>query len=154
GIYYKDIVLTAAAETNFNPLFLYSVIRQESLFESFVTSTANARGLMQIIPSTGLEIANYLGWPVGYTEDDLYRPNVNIEFGASYLARQRNAFGGDLYEALAAYNGGAGNTLKWADLSNGDPDLLVEVIRFSETRSYIRYISELFSIYRDLYGTE
>lgn len=154
GTYYQELVLEAAADNNFSPLFLYAVIRQESLFEGFVTSTANARGLMQIIPSTGQEIANFLGWPVGYTENDLYRPHVNIAFGASYLARQRNAFGGDLYEALAAYNGGSGNTVIWTELSNNDPDLLVEVIRFSETRNYIRYISELFAIYRDLYGVQ
>ncbi len=152
GTYYQDIVLPAADEYGFHPLFLYSVIRQESLFEGFVTSTASARGLMQIIPSTGEEIANRLNLVSNYNEDDLYRPLININFGAYYLDRQRDAFGGDLYQALAAYNGGPGNTSTWVNLSDGDPDLFVEVIRFSETRNYIRYITELFSIYRNIYG--
>ncbi|HAY85320.1 MAG TPA: hypothetical protein DCY42_10490 [Chloroflexi bacterium] len=154
GLYFKDLVVAAAGETDFHPLFLFSVMRQESLFEGFVTSTAGARGLMQIIPSTGEEIARLMAWPPNYTEDDLYRPFVNIRLGANYLERQLNAFGGDLYQALAAYNGGAGNTLKWIPLSNNDPDLFVEVIRFSETRNYIRYIYELFDIYRNLYQVQ
>jgi soluble lytic murein transglycosylase len=154
GTYFPDVVLPAADDYNFHPLFLYSVIRQESLFEGFVTSTADARGLMQIIPSTGEEIASRLGTYPHYTEDDLYRPIINIEFGAYYLNRQRVAFGGDLYQALAAYNGGPGNTSTWVNLANSDPDLFVEVIRFTETRNYIRYISELFSIYRNLYRVE
>jgi soluble lytic murein transglycosylase len=154
GAYYEDLVGISAAENGLDPLFLYSVLRQESLFEGFVMSTAGARGLMQIIPSTGEEIARQIGWPPNYTAQDLYRPYVNIRFGAYYLDRQRDAFGGDLYQALAAYNGGPGNALKWIQLSNGDPDLFVEVIRFAETRNYIRYIYEIFDIYRDLYGTQ
>jgi soluble lytic murein transglycosylase len=154
GAYYEDLVGISAAENGLDPLFLYSVLRQESLFEGFVMSTAGARGLMQIIPSTGEEITRQIGWPPNYTAQDLYRPYVNIRFGAYYLDRQRDAFGGDLYQALAAYNGGPGNALKWIQLSNGDPDLFVEVIRFAETRNYIRYIYEIFDIYRDLYGTQ
>ena len=154
GTYYQEIVLPTALEYGFNPLFLYSVMRQESLFEGFVTSTAGARGLMQIIPATGEEINRTLGFPPNYTEDDLYRPTVSIPFGASYLDRQRDFFSNDLYAALAAYNGGAGNTANWLPLANGDKDLFVEVIRFSETRNYIRYIYELYDIYVGLYGVE
>jgi soluble lytic murein transglycosylase len=151
GLYYKDIVLDAADETGIDPLFLFSLLRQESLFEGFVTSTAGARGLMQMIPSTGEEIARQMNWPPNYSDRDLYRPYVNIRLGANYLDRQINAFGGDIYQALAAYNGGAGNTLKWIPLANQDQDLFVEVIRFSETRNYIKYIYEIFDIYRNLY---
>jgi soluble lytic murein transglycosylase len=129
-------------------------MRQESLFEGFVTSAAGARGLMQIIPITGEEIHRSLGFPPNYTEKDLYRPVVSIPFGASYLDRQRDSFSNDLYAALAAYNGGAGNTTNWLPLANGDQDLFVEVIRFSETRNYIRYIYELYDIYVGLYGVE
>lgn len=154
GAYYKEIVLPAAEQNGFHPLFLYAVMRQESLFEGFVTSTAGARGLMQIIPSTGAEIAGFLGWPQGYTADDLYRPIVSIPFGASYLDRQRDYFSGDLYAALSAYNGGAGNATRWLQLADGDQDLYVEVIRFTETRNYIKYIYELYTIYEGLYGLE
>ncbi|HKJ28532.1 MAG TPA: hypothetical protein VJ965_12890, partial [Anaerolineales bacterium] len=61
-------------------------------------------------------------------------------------------FNGEIAAALAAYNGGPGNAAKWLTQANGDMDLFVEVIRFSETRNYIRYIYELYTIYENLYG--
>jgi soluble lytic murein transglycosylase len=129
------------------------MIRQESLFEGFVRSTAGARGLMQIIPSTAANIAGELGWPFDYVEDDLYRPDVSIRFGTHYLAGNLRLTEGDPFEALAAYNAGPGNAMAWKELSGGDPDLYLEVIRFDETRLYIRNIYEIFVIYRRLYGS-
>jgi soluble lytic murein transglycosylase len=151
GAYYPELVMPAAQRYGLNPLLLLSVIRQESFFQSFSRSSAGARGPMQIMPATGAEIAAYLGWPQGYTADDLYRPVINIPFGASYLARQQRAFEGDLYTALAAYNGGPGNAAEWQRLSQGDPDLFVEVIRFNETRDYVRRVAENFFFYSTLY---
>ena len=68
GLYFSDLILPAAQENNLDPLFLFSVVRQESLFEGFVNSTAGARGLMQIVPDTGAGIARALGWPINYDE--------------------------------------------------------------------------------------
>ena len=151
GTYFADIILPLAEGYNFHPLFVFSLIRQESLFESFVQSSAAASGLMQIIPATGADIARNLGWPSNYSEPDLYRPLVNLTFGLDYLDTQRRAFNGNLYNALAAYNGGPGNAIEWARLSDGDPDLFLEIIRYAETRDYIRRIFEIFNIYRRLY---
>ena len=154
GTYFAEIVLDEAAIDNLDPLFLFSVIRQESLFEGFVTSSAGARGLMQIIPVTGQEIADLSGWPPDYSAKDLYRPVVSIAFGTDYLERQKNNFDGDLYAALTAYNAGPGNASYWSSFSNGDMDLLLEIIEFDETQDYIKSIYELFSIYSDLYTGE
>ncbi len=152
GAYYLDWVLPVAAERDFDPLLLLSIMRQESHYEGFVVSSASARGLMQIIPSTGAQLATDLGWPEDYTAADLYRPYVSIFFGATYLARQRQYFDGDLYDMLAAYNGGPGNTIAWQELADGDPDLFLETVRIQETRNYIRLITENYYIYRWLYG--
>jgi soluble lytic murein transglycosylase len=151
GAYFYDLIISAAQQYNFNPLFLFSVVRQESAFEGFVRSFAGARGLMQIIPATGQEIVSTLRWPEGYTDDDLYRPNVSVQLGANYLAKWRDYFNGDLYAALAAYNGGPGNAIEWQKLANGDPDLFLEIVRFDETRNYLRGIYEIYSIYHRLY---
>ncbi|MEW6239365.1 MAG: tetratricopeptide repeat protein [Chloroflexota bacterium] len=152
GLYYKDLVLPAATENGFDPLFLFSVMRQESLFEGFVRSTAGARGLMQIVPSTGASIAADLGWPVNFQADDLYRPNVSVRLGAHYLAANRALLDGDLYAMLAAYNSGPGNAAVWHELAGGDPDLFLEIVRFAETRDYIRFIAEIYNIYRTIYS--
>ena len=152
GLYYSDLVTPDAQTNGFDPLFIFSVIRQESLFEGFINSNAGARGLMQIVPSTGAQIVSQLGWPVNYNDKDLYRPNVSVAFGTHYLGKNRDLLGGDLYAALAAYNGGPGNSLEWKKLSGNDPDLFLESVRFDETRTYIRNIYEIYVIYKRLYG--
>jgi soluble lytic murein transglycosylase len=151
GTYYRELVIEAARAYEIHPLLLFSLIRQESLFEGFVASGAGARGLMQIMPSTGQEIAANAGWPPGYSDADLYRPFISIRLGSNYLNRQRNFLDGNLVAALAAYNGGPGNASAWKQLAPNDMDLFLEVIRFEETRTYIKRIYEIFSIYRLLY---
>lgn len=152
GTYYGDLVIPAALKYNLDPLLIFSVIRQESLFEGFVRSTAGARGLMQIIPSTGAAQAEEEDWPLGYSDDDLYRPIVSINLGTAYLRYLLNYFDGDLYATLAGYNGGPGNSEIWLEDGEGDQDLFVEVIRFTETQNYIKYISEIFALYRRVYA--
>jgi soluble lytic murein transglycosylase len=154
GRYYSDIVESVAAADGFHPLFIYSVMRQESLFEKFILSPAEARGLMQIIPATGQNIANTHGYPIEYTENDLYRPLISIKFGTWYLASNRTLMEGDLYATLAAYNGGPGNASEWKTLANGDPDLFLESVRFAETRDYIKAIYETYAIYKSVYGIQ
>ncbi len=153
GLYYANLISAEAQSNGLDPLLLFSVIWAESQFEGFVTSNQAARGLMQIIPSTGAQIASELGKPLNYSDNDLYRPSVSVMFGAYYLAKNRNLFNGDIYAALAAYNGGPGNSLQWKELAGDDPDLFLESVRFEETRNYIRNIYEIHIIYRRLYGT-
>ena len=151
GPYFGELFMPEALSHGIDGLFLLSVSRQESLFESFATSYAAARGLMQIIPSTGEYIAALEGWPPGYTADDLYRPIVSVRLGARYMADQRDLFNGDLYAALAAYNAGPGNSSIWKELSQEDPDLFLEIIRLQQPRDYIRSIAWAFSEYQVLY---
>jgi soluble lytic murein transglycosylase len=153
GLYYRDLIVPAAEANGFDPIFLFSVVRQESLFEGFVSSTAGARGLMQVVPATGADISAQLGWPINFDPSDLYRPNVSVAYGTHYLANNRRLLDGDLYATLAAYNGGPGNALAWKELSQGDPDLFLETVRAQESRDYIRRIYEIYVIYRRLYGS-
>jgi soluble lytic murein transglycosylase len=152
GAYYADLLLPLAQEYDFHPFLMWSVMRQESFFEPFIGSSAGARGLMQFMPATGQERAERLSWPPNYTADDLDRPIVSITFGASYLDFTRKYLDGDLYGTLAAYNGGPGNARAWKDLAGNDPDLYLEVVRFEETRRYIRAISEMYAIYVRLFS--
>jgi soluble lytic murein transglycosylase len=165
--YYADLLLPEAEALGLDPLLVFSLIRQESLFEGFAASYAFAYGLMQIIPSTGESIARSLRWPE-YDTSDLYRPYVSVKFGTWYLAQQRDTFDGLIYPALAAYNAGPGNARRWLDRtlavcagSNGstdasaecpfDYDVFVELINLYETRLYIRQIYKHFSVYQHLY---
>ena len=152
GTYFRDLVIKTRANTISIHCFYSASSARRALFEGFVRSPADARGLMQVIPSTGQEISSNLGWPVGYTEADLYRPIVSITYGSYYLWRQIDYLDGDIFAALAAYNGGPGNSAAWKALAPDDPDLFLELIRYSETRDYIRVIYEVFNIYRNLYN--
>ena len=149
--YYADLVVSEAEKHGLDPLLVFALIRQESLFEGIAVSRAFANGLMQIIPSTGEFIASRLGWP-DYSTADLYKPHVNVAFGTWYLANVRDGFNGDVYAALAGYNGGPGNAQRWRDAAKGDPDLFLETITLDETRAYLLRIREHLAIYQKLYG--
>lgn len=153
GVFFKDLILSLAEETEIDPLLLYGMVRQESFFEFYAGSSAGAVGLLQLIPGTAQDLVNYLKWPAGYQVSDLYRPMINLKLGAWYLRRQITHFGTDnLYVSLAAYNAGPSNADNWASLAGDDPDLFLEVVRFSETRDYIMLIAESMHIYEDLYA--
>jgi soluble lytic murein transglycosylase len=150
--YYEDLVLENAERFGLDPLLIFAVLRQESLFESIATSAATAQGLMQVIPPTGAEIAAELSWPPDYETGDLYKPYVSVRFGSYYLAKQRDRFDGRPDVALAGYNGGPFNAERWLEAAGDDPDLFIEMITFSETRLYVRRVKEHFEIYQSLYA--
>jgi soluble lytic murein transglycosylase len=105
-----------------------------------------------VIPTTAAEIAEKLGRS-DFTPPDLLEPSLNIEFGAFYLGDQLRLFDGDLHLALAAYNGGPGNALRWRDdPAATDPDFLTETIDLEETRSYLELVLANYAVYRFLYG--
>ncbi|NDJ35157.1 MAG: transglycosylase SLT domain-containing protein, partial [Chloroflexi bacterium] len=150
-VYFDDLVVAYSQQYDLDPLFVFSLIYQESLFEGFATSSASAQGLMQIWPPTGEDIAVALNWP-DYRTSELRRPVVSVAFGTWLLNEEAERFDGDRFAMLAAYNGGPGNTATWLDGTNGDPDLFVESITFSETARYIKRIYEHYHIYQTLYG--
>ncbi len=150
--YYANLVLGDAEATGLDPLLIFALIRQESLFESLATSSASAHGLMQVWPPTGAQIAAELGWPPGYNTADLYRPYVSLRFGTYYLAQQRDRFDGRIDVALAGYNGGPANAQRWLQEAGNDPDLFLELITLDEPRLYLQRIKEHLAVYRALYA--
>ena len=151
GPYYLDLIDPISKQYGLDPLIVSALIRQESLFQGGVTSSAYAQGLMQIIPPTGKYIARQLRWP-NYQTKDLYYPHINVAFGVFYLDEQLGIFNGNKYAALAAYNAGPGNTSIWNKLANNDYDLLVEIIRLDEPQEYVRRIVEHYAVYQHLYA--
>ena len=153
-VYFDDLVLAEAQANDFDPLVLFALIWQESLFEGRATSWASAQGLTQVIPPTGDWIALQLRWK-DYQPEHLYRPYLNVKFGAWYLARQLRDFDDSLFAALAAYNGGPGNATRWLELAgDGDADLFVESISKAESKLYVKKVYEHYAMYRALYSTQ
>ena len=147
---YADLLSAEASARDLDPLLLAALVRQESLFEPIAESYAGARGLGQVMPATGTGIANSLGME-DFVLDDLYRPHVSILFGAFYLRVQMNRFGDQILVALAAYNGGPGNTLRWIEAGGEDLDFFVEVITATQSRLYLQRVYEQYIIYEGLY---
>ncbi|MBI5287443.1 MAG: transglycosylase SLT domain-containing protein [Chloroflexi bacterium] len=149
---FSDLVTDAAKEEDVDALLLMALMRQESLYDPDAGSTAGAVGLTQIIPPTGESIAVELGVST-FTAADLFRPRTSLRFGAHFLAGQIEAFDGNVYHALAAYNGGPGAANDALGLAGSDDvDLFVEDLEFDETNLYVRLVMEHYAQYRHLYG--
>ena len=148
---YLDLATDAAKANGFPPLLLLALVRQESFFDPDAESTAGALGLTQVIPSTADEIAGQIDEP-DFTYADLFRPTVSLRFGSHYLGSQLNLFEGDVSAALAAYNGGPGNSLRWSESAGADPDGFLEAIGLSETRAYVELVLDHYARYRYAYG--
>jgi soluble lytic murein transglycosylase len=142
----RDEVQGAAERTGVGSILLLALMRQESTFDRFAHSTAEARGLTQVIPATGATIAGRLGL-TGFRPEELFDPARGIAFGAFHLADRVRMYNGDVFRAVAAYNAGPEAVATWAP-GGDDADLFVEAIDYGETRSYVKLIYEYQSIYR------
>lgn len=149
---FANSVNNEASAHGIDGYLMLALIRQESLFRADAESRAGARGLMQIIPDTGEEIAMATGWPA-YDPSILDQPAVNLHFGTHYLERQIDRFEGFIPAVLAAYNGGPHNVEVWWWYPERtlDPELWIDRIPFRETRDYVKRVIVHYAIYRSLY---
>ena len=144
---HEDVIRQQADEKGVDAALIAAVIYSESKF-SDQTSSAGARGLMQITP----EAADYIEKQSGGTTfklSDLSDPELNIRYGTFLLRELLDRYEGDEAAALAAYNAGPGNADEW-----GGADLTVEEIPFPETRAYVEEVLEKRDEYRPEYASE
>ena len=126
-------------------------MRKESSFLPHALSSSDARGLLQLIPSTGQEVAKRLGVPL-FT-DELFDPEVNIRFGAAYLGELLQRFGDQIALAAGAYNAGSHAMMRWCDQWGNRPlDEFVELVTYDQAREYIKRVLAVYAHYRFLYG--
>ncbi len=147
---HEDIIRQQAADKDLDPALIAAVIFAESHFRD-QTSSAGAKGLMQITPETAQYIADKSGG-VAFETGDLSTPQVNISYGAFYLRYLLDKYDGDTTLALAAYNGGEGNVDKWRAAGGGG--LRVADIPFPETRNYVVKVQDARRDYRTTYAAE
>jgi soluble lytic murein transglycosylase len=146
---YWDLINSAADRNQLDPLLVAALIRQESLFNPDARSVSDARGLMQLLPSTAERYASAAG--VMPSPLDLYDPNVSVQIGTTYLRQLFAWFNGDVFKAVAAYNGGENAVSGWSAKYPGDDDQFVENIGFHETRDYVKKVIGGLREYRLLY---
>lgn len=134
---------------------IHAITRQESQFDRTARSSANALGLMQLVPATAAEQAQKMGLPPSPASRLTEDPVWNVTLGSGFIERLRGAYGGSAPLAVAAYNAGPGNVRKFLALS-GDPrdgDIIdwIESIPFAETRNYVQRVLENAVVYETLY---
>jgi soluble lytic murein transglycosylase len=131
--------------------FLYSIMLKESRFAPHEVSYADARGLLQLLPELGGEIARDLGIP--FFADQLFDPEVNIRLAAAHLGKLFKMFGGQPFLVAAAYNGGVKATARWLDQQGKRPlDEFVELIAYEQSRDYVKRVIGIYARYRYLYA--
>ena len=136
---YSHRIGTEARRNGVESWLVSAIIRQESIFNSSIVSPAGAIGLMQIMPATGATIAQELG--TLFTTDSLYHPDLNVRFGVHYIRGLLEQFDGNIVLALAGYNAGRHNALRWYKRNtDNDFDLFVENIGYRETRGYVKLV--------------
>ena len=127
-----------------------ALIRQESNFEPRATSRVGARGLMQIMPAVGRQLASAEDYHL-WDAELLYQPDVSLELGTAHLAGLLSGYA-HVSHALAAYNAGSSRAKRWLEKAGtDDPEVFVERIPFRETRDYVRIILRNRELYRSMY---
>lgn len=134
---FLELVSKNVKNSNYDPVILLSLIRQESVFNPKARSPVGARGLMQLMPQTARRLRRNV------SEKNLVNPDINIQIGTKYFDILMKRYSGNLVYVLAAYNAGESRVDRWrASYFDIDASILknIEEIPFLETRNYVKLI--------------
>ena len=149
-LHYRDAVERWAEARKLPVPLVLGVIRQESAFDLAATSSAGARGLMQLMPGTARDTAVKLG--VDFASDKLYDPDYSLRLGTAYFAHVLELFDGNVELALAGYNSGPYRLKRqWKESRQREVDAFIEDLQFEESKTYVRRILLLSDSYARLY---
>ncbi|MDX2092938.1 MAG: transglycosylase SLT domain-containing protein [Kofleriaceae bacterium] len=130
--------------------YLYSIMRKESGFDPHILSYADAQGLLQMIPATTRRVAKELGIP--YDAGSLYEPEYNIKTASWYIGHVLAKFKKQIPLGAGSFNSGPRPVMRWLDLyGDREIDELVELVPYTQTREYMKKVTENFARYQYLY---
>ena len=151
---YRTLITEEARDRGLDPFVAAALIRQESMFEARITSPAGARGLMQVMPATGRQLAEAVGME-RWDPELLYHPEINVHLGIRYVAQFMDEYDGSLPSVFSAYNAGPHRVEWWSEYPEyGDDELFTERIPYRETRDYVKILTRNRALYAGLYGGE
>ena len=150
---FSDVVSQASKIAQLPQDWILAVMRQESLFRKDAVSRADARGLMQMVPSTASAVARrwHLSSP---GRDGLFDPAIAVPLGAAHLRELLDRYGEQLTLSLAAYDAGPTAVAHWLPPNPMDADVWIENIPFNETRGYVEHIAEHIVAYASVRGAQ
>ena len=150
-IKYSEYVEKYSEENGIDKYLVYAIIKAESNFNPQVTSSSDARGLMQLMEETAIERSNIIDDDT-IEMHDLYDPETNIRLGTSYFSYLLGIYNGNTILALTAYNAGLGNVQQWIHdgiIKSDGSD--IENIPYTETSNYVRKTLRDYQMYLKLY---
>lgn len=149
---FDDQIRPVAESAGFPAYLLYGIIREESAFDVTATSHVGARGLMQLMPATGREVARRIG--LRYSSGSLDEPAYNVRVGAAYFRQLMDMFGGRTELALAGYNGGPYRMKRlWREAGpRPELDFFLESLPIDESRNYVKRVLVFADSYAQMYG--
>nr|MBP9838338.1 lytic transglycosylase domain-containing protein [Pseudomonadota bacterium] len=141
---YQEDFESTATKFNIDPALTLAVARTESFFNPYARSSAEAKGLMQLLSSTaqneGLK-----------ANESLYHPQTNIYYGTKHISGLAEYYQGKLEYAVAAYNAGKNATDRWLEKNpKDDTAAWIENISFPETRNYVQKVMTAKKVYEQL----
>ncbi len=150
---YWSSIVSYSRKYGQDPYFIAAIIREESQFHADAISRAGARGVMQVMPSTGQRVAQAIRM-AGFDRDKLFDYDTAINIGTWYVSRLMKRFKGDPILVAAAYNAGPDAASSWLakNGSSMDRDEFVESIPFLETRGYVKKVLRNYAEYKRIYG--
>lgn len=149
---YQTRIRDEAARHGMDPALIYSIIRQESLFNPYARSHADAFGLMQLIPEMAAQAAKRIGISLE-SPDDLYDPDKNIALGTVFLKDLFSKYGDRFILSVAAYNANDKAIQGWLRTRmRKDPLEFIEEIPYDETRLYVKLVLRNFVTYQRRLG--
>ena len=147
---YRDLIEKYQALGDNPEGYLYSIMRKESGFNPHDLSYADAQGLLQMIPPTTLRVARELKIP--YDPGRLYEPAYNIQTGSWYIGHLLQKFKRQIPIGAGSFNCGPRPVMKWLDqYGDREIDELVELVPYSQTREYMKKVTENYARYLYLY---
>jgi soluble lytic murein transglycosylase len=133
--------------------YLHSIMRKESGFDPHVLSYADAQGLMQMIPATTIRVAKVLKLP--YDPGKLYEPEYNVMTASWYIGNMLQKFKSQVPIGAGSFNSGPRPVMRWLDqYGDREIDEFVELVPYTQTREYMKKVTENYARYRFLYNNE
>ena len=146
-VVFEQLLRKYADQRQLDLAWMYALVRAESAFMVDARSVSGALGLMQLMPATGKQTADRIGFR-GFENVYLLEADKNVTIGSAYLKQMAEKFNGNLVLATAAYNAGPNAVLSWLPKEVFImPEIWIEQIPYEETRKYVSRILYFASIY-------
>ena len=149
---YEATIRACAQSEGIPPAYAAAVILAESSYRPDAVSSANAQGLMQLLPDTAAWIAGK--FDEEYVEGCLFDPETNVRYGCWYLGFLMRRYDGDMRCASSAYHAGQGNVDKWLQNPEYSADgHTLDTIPYASTNTYVQRVLKYYEYYQPLYET-